>query len=258
MRTFQLFGHHIAYSLSPALHAAALAELGLPHRYVLADVSPADFPAALAALRGHDGGANVTVPHKAAAAQLVDELSPQAAALGAVNTVVVDGGRLIGHNTDLPAVAAEINLLRPHPRHAVVLGAGGAAQAVLYALRERAARVTVLQRRDGSLAQAGTVLPDADLLVNTTPVGTQSAELPVPAEALHPGLAVLDLVYRPTPTALVAAARALGAPAAAGGGMLVGQAWRSLALWLAADGVAVDQSVAPAMWRAFEEGISHD
>lgn len=248
IRTFQLFGRNISYSLSPAIQAAALAQLGLPHRYVITEATEESLPTLINALRGSDGGANVTVPFKGLAAQLCDELSDDALAMGVVNTIVDDGGRLHGHNTDLPAVAAEIDALRPAGiQHAIVLGNGGASQAVQSALRERAERITVAQRRDGTLQTVHELLPGADLLINTTPVGTGTAETPIDPAHLHDGLAVLDLVYRPTPTALVRAAEQTGTPSAAGGGMLVGQAWRSLALWLASDGIAVTDEVAPAM-----------
>lgn len=233
--TFRLLGHGIAYSASPAMMAAAFAALGLPHRYVLADAPPGEVPAIVQALRGPDaGGANVTVPHKALVASLVDELSPTAARADAVNCVVRAGSRLVGHNTDLPATAAAIRRLCPGGvTRPVLLGAGGAARAVALALETvGAARVVTLRRSDGSWARLAGELPRADLVVNATPVGTGTDETPVPAELLRPDLAVLDLVYRPSPTRLVREARAVGAPAEAGAGILLEQACRSLELWL--------------------------
>lgn len=233
--TFRLIGQGISYSASPAMMNAAFAALGLPHRYVLADLAAADVPDALAALREADaGGANVTVPHKALVAGLMDELAPEARAADAVNTVVRSDERLVGHNTDLPAMAEAIGRLCPSRAvHAVVLGAGGAGRAVTLALEtERAGRVTVLRRSDGSMDRLAAELASADLLVNATPVGTIGDASPVPAKLLRPDLAVLDLVYRPSPTRLVRDARAAGARAAAGAGILLGQAWRSLELWL--------------------------
>lgn len=233
--TFRLLGHGIAYSASPAMMAAAFDELRLPHRYVLADVPPERVDATVATLREEDaGGANVTVPHKAAVAALMDELSATARQADAVNTVVRDGGRLVGHNTDLPATVEIVERLCPAGvRRAVVLGAGGAGRAVALALATIGeTEVRVLRRSDGSMSRLADELAVADLLVNATPVGTGSDESPVPAELLHPDLAVLDLVYRPSPTRLVRDARAAGARAQAGGGILLGQAWRSLELWL--------------------------
>ncbi len=233
--TFRLLGQGIAYSASPAMMAAAFAALGLPHHYVLADIPPEAVPAMVASLRAPDtGGANVTVPHKVAVAALVDELSDEARAAEAVNVVVRDGDRLVGHNTDLPATVDALGRLCPQGiGHAVVLGAGGAGRAVQLALGHvGAGHISILRRSDGSMARLADELADADLLVNATPVGTSSDESPVPAALLRPDLAVLDLVYRPSPTRLVREAHAVGAPAEAGARILLGQACRSLELWL--------------------------
>jgi shikimate dehydrogenase len=233
--TFRLLGEGIAYSASPAMMTAAFAELGLPYRYVIEDVAPEGIAAAVERLRDDDaGGANVTVPHKAAVAALVDELSEDAERAGAVNVVARDGRHLLGLNTDLPATVEAIRTIAPTGvEHAVVLGAGGAGRAVELALRDTAAgKVTILRRSDGSIESLPDVLATADLLVNATPVGTGSDESPVDAALLRPDLSVLDLVYRPSPTRLVRDARAAGALASAGAGILLGQAWRSLELWL--------------------------
>jgi shikimate dehydrogenase len=233
--TFRLLGQGIAYSASPAMHRAAFAALGLPHRYELEDVTADDLPAAVQRLRAVDaGGANVTVPHKAAVTNLVDMLSDVARRVDAVNTVARDGEQLVGHNTDLPATVDAIGLLCPGGvGRAVVLGAGGAGRAVRLALEDvGASEIVVLQRSDGSMGRLADELAAADLLVNATPVGTGSGESPVPVRLLRPDLAVLDLVYRPSPTRLVRDARAAGGRAEAGGGILLGQAWRSLELWL--------------------------
>jgi shikimate dehydrogenase len=233
--TFRLLGQGIAYSASPAMMAAAFDALDLPHRYVLTDVPAADVPATVAALRAPDaGGANVTVPHKAAVAELMDEVSDVAREAEAVNTVVRDGDRLIGHNTDMPATVEAIERLCPAGvGHALILGAGGVGRAIRLALAQVGTeRVTMLRRSDGSIDRLADVITTADLLVNATPVGTGTDESLVAAELLRPDLAVLDLVYRPSPTRLVREARAAGARAEAGAAILLGQAWRSLELWL--------------------------
>jgi shikimate dehydrogenase len=233
--TFRLIGHGIAYSASPAIMSAAFATLGLPHRYVLADVAPGDVAEAVAAVRAADGGgANVTVPYKADVLPHLDEVSDLAVAAQSVNTIVKEGSRLVGHNTDMPATIEVIERLCPHGvTHAVVLGAGGAGRAVELALhRLGVERVELLHRSDGSIERLPAAAGTAELLVNASPVGTGTDESPLPRELHRPGLSVLDLVYRPDPTRLVREARAAGATAETGAAVLLGQAWRALELWL--------------------------
>lgn len=232
---FSVLGRGIGYSASPAMMAAAFSALDVPHRYVIAEVAPEDLADTLDALRDDGvGGANVTTPHKGDAARLVDECSAEAERAGAVNTIAKHGRRLVGHNTDLPALLEAVARLRPAGAgRAIVLGAGGAARTVALALETaHAADITLLSRSDGTWARMAERLATADLLVNATPIGTQSEDSPVPADLLRPDLAVLDLVYRPTPTRLVREARAAGATAEAGAGVLLGQGRRSLELWL--------------------------
>jgi shikimate dehydrogenase len=224
-----LLGNHIGYSASPVMHNAAFAALGMDARYKLADVSPPDLPAAVDALRGEGRiGANVTQPHKLAVCDLVDAVSPDVERLGAANTIVRDGDRLVAHNTDLPALAAELGGIRPL-RRAVILGNGGASRAAQRALAEAGCEVAVVDRQ--RWPELPTLLADADLLVNATPIGTGSDETPIERNFLRRDLAVLDLVYRPTPTRLVREARAIGAPAQGGASILLTQAILSLELW---------------------------
>jgi shikimate dehydrogenase len=224
-----LLGHRIGYSASPAMHNAAFASLGIDARYELGDVDAADLAGAVDALRGSGRiGANVTQPHKLAVCDLVDERAPDVEQLGAANTIVSHDGRLVVHNTDLPAVAGELASIGP-VRSAVVLGTGGASRAVQAALADAGTGFEVLGRdRWPDLAR---LLAGADLLVNATPIGTASDDSPVPAEQLRPDLAVLDLVYRPSPTRLVRDARAIGANARDGATTLLSQAAHSFALW---------------------------
>ena len=223
-----LLGQDIGYSASPAMHNAAFASIGVDARYELRDVDTMSLADEVAALLD-DGrlGANVTKPHKIAVCQLVDELAPEVRRLGAANTIVRHGDRLVARNTDLAALAAE---LPPKVRRAVVLGAGGASRAAVAALADAGCpKVLVLDR--AHLPNLPGALATADLLINATPVGTASEESPVPAHLLRPSLAVLDLVYRPSPTRLVREARRKGAPARGGAGMLLRQAAASFALW---------------------------
>ena len=224
-----LLGHHIGYSASPAMHNAAFASLGIDARYELADVAPGDLADAVEALRAPERlGANVTQPHKLAVCDLVDEVAPEVERLGAANTIVRQGTRLVAHNTDLAAIAAEIEALGRFAS-AVVLGAGGASRAVQAALEDAGTTVEVVDRSRWS--ELPDLLAAADLLVNATPIGTGSDETPVPAAVLRPDLAVLDLVYRPVATRLVRDARAVGATATGGLGVLLRQGAASFALW---------------------------
>jgi shikimate dehydrogenase len=228
-----LLGERIGYSASPAMHNAAFARLGIDARYELADVDPEHLADAVDALRGPGRiGANVTQPHKVAVCDLVDERAPEVSRLGAANTITRDGGRLIAHNTDLPALSTELAAFGTVST-AVVLGAGGASRAVQAALSDAGVTVAVVDR--GRWDSLPRVLQAAELLVHATPIGTGSDESPVPADLLRPDLAILDLVYRPSPTRLVREARALGAVARDGAGMLLRQAALSFGLWTGRD-----------------------
>ena len=225
-----LIGHHIGYSASPAMHNAGFVRLGLDARYELADVTPGKLADAVGALRGPGRiGANVTRPHKLAVCDLVDELAPEVERLGAANTVTREGDRLTAHNTDLPALRAELARFEPVAT-AAVLGAGGASRAAQAALAD-AGVPTVVPVDRARWATMPDILEACQLLVNATPIGTASDESPVPAGLLRADLAVLDLVYRPSPTRLVRDARDAGARAHGGAGMLLRQAALSFTLW---------------------------
>lgn len=232
MATVLLLGEHVSYSASPAMHTAAFAALALDHHYELKDLTAGGLAAAVDALRASEFlGANVTVPYKQAVMEMLDEIEASAERAGAVNTIVNRGGQLIGSNTDVPAISNEIVRLRARPSRAVVLGAGGAARAVGVALGDLGTSNVKLVSR-ASWPQLPVILADADVLINATPVGTNSDELPLDPSFLHPNVVVLDLVYRPSPTRLVHDARACGLEARAGAGVLLGQGWRSLEAWL--------------------------
>ncbi len=223
-----LLGHDIGYSASPAMHNAAFAALDADARYELRDVELHELAAEVAALRDGDRiGANVTKPYKVTVCALVDELGPEVKRLGAANTIVRYGDRLVAHNTDLAALRAE---LPPGIRRAVVLGAGGASRAAVDALTaEGCPGILVLDR--SRWANLPGALATADLVINATPIGTGTDESPIPPDLLRRELAVLDLVYRPSPSRLVRDARHVGARARGGAGMLLRQAALSFSLW---------------------------
>lgn len=204
-----LIGHPVAHSLSPHLHRAAGASCGVDVDYRLYDTAPGAVISTLNALRaaGLDG-VNVTAPHKAAAAEWVDALTPAARAVGVVNTIVFDGpgGRTLGDNTDVEGFARAVGPL-PGPR-AVVLGAGGAARAVVRALLDAGAEVMVANRTveraaalcdglDGArpvpLSAASSEMAGADLLVDA--ISTPLVAAALPFDALAPGARVVTLRY---------------------------------------------------------------
>lgn len=250
-RLAAVIGHPVRHSLSPALHNAAFAATGLDWAYLAFDVAEGRAADALAAMRTFGlGGLSVTMPHKAAVAAAVDECSPEAAALGAVNCVVPRGGRLVGENTDgggfLDALLAG-GAFSPEGRRCVVLGAGGAARAVVLALADAGAAEVVVVNRTVDRAEVAAALAGArgrtgaadevagaDLVVNATSLGMAGAgegALPCDPERLGPGQVVVDLVYEPLDTPLLVAARARGAEARDGLGMLLHQAARAFTAW---------------------------
>jgi shikimate dehydrogenase len=252
-------GHPIAHSISPPIHQAALDALGIDARYERWDVAPPDLPAWVASLRAPDLlGANVTVPHKEAVLSLLDELTPDARAIGAVNTIVHRHGRLLGANTDVEGFARSLAEAGCDPTGcaAVVLGAGGAARAVGVALlqagvrrltianrtADRAARVVAMLASRGhgaasleSLALDAPALEqrvaECELLVNTTSVGLHDGAAPLPPARVPATAWVVDIIYNPPETALLAAARARGARTLNGLPMLVHQAALAFQLW---------------------------
>ena len=250
-RTVGIIGWPVSHSLSPAIHNAAFAALGLDWVYVPLPVHPLQLSAALTGLGAMGfAGANVTMPHKAAVADLIDELSDDARRLHAVNTIVCDGERLRGENTDAPGFERFLRMdagIDPSGRAALILGAGGAGRACALALaRSGVASITVAAREparvadvsaavDGLGADVRAVAFDdaptvrADLIVNATPLGARQETLPVPA--LGPGSVVVDLLYHPSVTPLLVHARAEGAVAFGGVGLLLHQAALSFEIW---------------------------
>ncbi|WP_030418575.1 shikimate dehydrogenase [Streptomyces sp. SCSIO 75703] len=250
-----LVGADIGGSLSPALHEREAAALGLDYTYTLLDLDrlPPGWRLRHAVRQGVTGF-NVTHPVKQAVIGQLDDLSPDARTLGAVNTVFVSDGRLTGHNTDHSGFLAGLRAGLPGARlgRAVVVGAGGAGSAVAYALAGAGAAVEIadadtgravaLAARMTSAFPAGeitslpaeripTALTRADGIVNATPIGmTGHPGLPFGTGALTPRHWVADVVYRPLETALLTAARAAGCRVLDGGAMLVAQAARTLAL----------------------------
>jgi shikimate dehydrogenase len=242
-----LLGHPVSHSLSPAIHNAAFKALGLPHKYSLRDVTPEKLTEAVGSLRGESAlGANVTVPHKENAMRLVDELGEEARAIGAVNTIVRKGSRLLGHNTDAYGFERAMDAV-PAPGRVLLLGAGGAARACLHVLlrlghdvavtnrtRSRADELAHVMVVDGRRARvvdwpvAGDVL-DADVAVNATSLGLHGED---PLEGIALPRAVVDIVAIAGGTPLVRRARqAQDVIVVDGLSTLLHQAVRAFELW---------------------------
>ena len=250
-----VIGHPVAHSRSPKLHGHWLQTYGLAGHYVPMDVTPADLETVLRSLpKAGFVGANVTVPHKEAALRLADHVSDRASVIGAANTLVFrDDGSIHADNTDgygfmknLRAGASDWN---PQDGPAVVFGAGGAARAILSALADAGVPEILLTNRTRTRAdhlkeefgqritvidwvQAGNVIEEAELVVNTTSLGMQGQpELRVPLDGLQRGAVVTDLVYAPLKTRLLATAEEAGCVVVDGLGMLLHQAVPAFERW---------------------------
>lgn len=249
-----VIGHPVAHSRSPTIHRYWLAEYRIDGDYTREDVPPDKLAGFLANLARHNYvGANVTVPHKEAAFRALARAEPAAAALKAANTLWLEDGQLVGTNTDVHGFLAHLDDTVPRwdleTEQALVLGAGGAARAVVHALIERGfGRIVVLNRTlaraealagefgrrvtPASFRELTAWLPDADLLVNATTLGMAGQPaLEVDLAPMQGSGIVYDIVYVPLETALLAAARARGLRCVDGLGMLLHQAVPGFERW---------------------------
>lgn len=246
-------GHPIAHSRSPKIHGHWLAKYGIDGVYEAIDVAPEAFAEFLQTLQAQVyRGGNVTIPHKEAAFALAARRDADAEQIGAVNTLWFENGELCGGNTDAHGFAANLNEYAPGwaaNGPAVVLGAGGAARAVIHALKQRGvsdirivnrtlARAQELRDRFGAgvsahnLAATGELLEDAGLLVNTTALGMHGNEgLSADPGRLPDRAIVTDIVYVPLETPLLATAKARGLRTVDGLGMLLHQAVPGFERW---------------------------
>lgn len=250
MRAF-LFANPAAHSRSPAMHNAAFGVAGIPAVYEARRVTPEELPAAIASLRAPDVlGANLSLPHKEAVLPLLDELTLAARAIGAVNTVINRSGVLVGDNTDAPGFLGALSMAGAPPTgSAVVLGAGGAARAAVWALTSEGWAVRVVNRTPekalaltedlGGLACALDAVPwsEVNLIVNASSAGLDAPEQsPLPGiPTLAPGALVYDMVYKPAETRLMRDAHAAGHRAENGLGMLAQQARLAFVAWTGKD-----------------------
>ncbi|MEA2623584.1 MAG: shikimate dehydrogenase [Chloroflexota bacterium] len=255
-----LIGHPVAHSLSGVLQQAAFEALGIDAVYEPVDRPLIELPETIAELRGDEYlGANITVPYKERVVSMMDRLTEEAAATGAVDTITREGSRLVGHNTDVLGFRPTLDALvgrQKMPRFAVVLGAGGGARAVVYGLITAGfQRVIVfnrhLHRAEGLVRHFGrsashmelrampwhesvleSELAKTKLLVNASSVGRDPSDTPIPAELLPPDLLVLDLHYAPKESRLLRDAAQAGASNVMNGDlMLLHQSAAAFELW---------------------------
>ena len=267
-----LFAHPAKHSLSPAMHNAVLNALTVAAQYEARDVAPSDLRAALEDLRTSGAwGANLSIPHKEHALEWLDWVSPEAQLIGAVNTVVVRDAALHGFNTDglgFMRSLEEAGLTSVAGLEVLILGAGGAARGVSYALKAAGAHVAIWNRTPMRAQQLAaefgleavnnaTLEPRvraAQLLVNTTAVGLEDAQTsPLPEGWLPAQGWVCDIVYRPLETKLLRDAAQAGLQTVDGLGMLVHQGALAMGMWLEAQGIAGKPDAAVMRAAALEE-----
>ena len=259
IKNFGILGYPVGHSLSPQIYAAAFKAAGLKnYRYIPIPIQPGKLMLAVEGIKGLNfRGVNVTIPHKTTILKYLDAIDSDALGIGAVNTVVNDGGMLTGYNTDVAgflAALAEANFL-PEDCNAVILGAGGAARAILWGLCKRKAAFITIGARNPQKADAlakdfmqyGTVegldwncdrfkeiFQTADILINTTPLGmfpNVDDMPPVDLKLLPEGALVYDIVYNPIETKLLRTAKELGYPTLNGMSMLLLQGKESYRLY---------------------------
>ena len=270
-----VIGHPIAHSRSPLIHGTWLAEHGIDGSYEAIDVAPTDLPAFFERLRsGEFAGGNVTIPHKEAVFALCDSVNDLATTIGAVNTLVVRDGKVHGYNTDYLGFLGNLDAALPGwsdtPNDAMVIGAGGAARAILVALRTRNfGRVHVLNRTlanaealvrdiDGPFEAHGfddfaVLAPNVGLVVNTSSIGMLGTRFNwLDMNLLLKTAVVTDIVYAPLVTPLLADAAVHGLRTVDGLGMLLHQAVPGFSAWF-----GVTPKVTPALRARIEATLDH-
>jgi shikimate dehydrogenase len=251
-----IIGHPVAHSLSPLMHNRAAELIGLDCVYCAFDVAPQNLKEALYGMRALGvQGLNVTVPHKEKVIPFLDGLDEEAALIGAVNTITLKNGKLIGSNTDAKGFIRSVqqNRFRPRGKSAVIIGAGGSARAIGVALcRAGLSKLTIINRsaqRGRRLVRTLSKLGDvsfaasdkshaakaaeaADIVVQTTPCGMKHSDaLPLSNPAFHKGQWVYDIIYAPIETRFLKKARLKGAKTSNGLSMLVYQGSESFKIW---------------------------
>lgn len=259
-RVYGLLGDPVSHTLSPLIHNRAFQEYGIDAVYVPFHVLPNGLSAAVSGICALDiAGVNVTVPHKESILPLLDQIDPPAQLIGAVNTIVVNDGTLIGYNTDasgfMSSIRQELNF-QPAEKNILLLGAGGACRAAVVALAAAGVKSITIANRLLAKAESLTnaliphfpsvqfsaisycdkryeaILPIADLIVNTTSVGLHGEKLSfLPLERIKGSALIFDMIYSPSETPLICSARSAGLLCADGRGMLAAQGEDAFYLW---------------------------
>ena len=229
---FALIGHPVEHSFSAQYLNSRFKNEGIDAHYELIDLPDiAEFPSLI--LSGKYDGFNVTIPHKRAIIPYLDSLSPEAQAIGAVNVIEINNNKLIGHNTDIIGFHETFTpLLKPNHTHAVILGTGGASQAVQYVLNKLNIPFRLVTHNE---LDTNTITQLAPIIINTTPLGMHPHINTMPNidySQITPNHLIYDLVYNPTETLFLKLAKQQGATTQNGLAMLYAQADAALKIWL--------------------------
>ncbi|MHA1672584.1 MAG: shikimate dehydrogenase [Promethearchaeota archaeon] len=254
-----IIGDPIEHVMSPLMHNQVFHEHNLDYIYIPFHVTANDLEKVIQGLQNTNlEGFNVTIPHKVAIIPLLDELDPLAAQIGAVNTVKIEDGHLIGKNTDSEGAIKSLvdNHVELENRRITILGSGGAARAIVFGLVTHSSNITIINRSRpsmdalildvkqatkvelsgeyfGNADSVRSIMQNTDLLINTTPLGMspQIRESPIPASWLHPEMTVFDIIYRPMMTQLMRDAKSQGCKILGGLEMLVNQGALAFEWW---------------------------
>ena len=229
---FALIGHPVEHSFSAQYLNSRFKNEGIDAHYELIDLPHiAEFPTLIQSNK-YDGF-NVTIPHKRAIIPYLDSLSPEATAIGAVNVIQITNNKLIGHNTDIIGFHETLTpLLKPYHTHAVILGTGGASQAVQYVLHKLNIPFRLVTHKE---LDTNTITQLAPIIINTTPLGMHpntNTKPNIDYSQITPNHLIYDLVYNPTETQFLKLAKQQGATTQNGLAMLYAQADAALKIWL--------------------------
>ena len=228
MKKFAVIGNPINHSLSPALHNWVFKSLGIDAEYKKKRVFKNELVGIISKLhRGKLHGINVTIPHKENIMQYLDEVNPRAKSIGAVNVVIKNGNKLVGNNTDWFGftMALKKNGIDPSEKEVIVLGAGGAARSIIFALKQSGVKKILLLNRTlqkaeklqdkivfpSSLEDSVMVIKNDSIIINTTSVGMQSEQSPLDLGLLHENQILIDVIYTPLETAFLKFGKKIGA-----------------------------------------------